>query len=93
MLNTHLIDHRDGEIAMEKETPPCVLEVFSVVRKLQQNDQRCGIPNICNELKPQGLTRKDVLSSLDFLEEQGKIEKTADRQYIANETPTDQPAT
>jgi Fe2+ or Zn2+ uptake regulation protein len=78
---------------LENETPPCVVEVFKVVTRLQQNDQRCGISNICNELKSQGLTRKDVLSALDFLEEQGKVEKAADRQYIANETPTDQPAT
>ncbi|MGD0424741.1 MAG: hypothetical protein ABSA92_14985 [Candidatus Bathyarchaeia archaeon] len=67
---------------MENETPPCVVEVFSVVRKLQQNDQPAGISNICNELKPQGLTRKEVTSALDFLQGQHKLDKTTDRMYV-----------
>lgn len=82
MLNTHSVDHMNGEIRMKNETPPCVVEVFSVVRKLQQNDQPAGISNICNELKSQGLTRKEVTSALDFLQEQHELDKTSDRQYV-----------
>ena len=77
---------------MENEIPPCVVEVFKVVTRLQQNGEPCRLTNICGELKPK-LSRKEVTSALDFLEKQGKIDKAADRQYIANETPTDQPAT
>jgi hypothetical protein len=78
---------------MEKENPPCLYEVYSVVSRLQKHGEPSNLANICNELKSMGVNRKQVLASLDFLEKQGKLDKAADRQYIVNETPTEQPAT
>jgi len=67
---------------MENETPPCVVEVFKVVTRLQENGEPCRLTNICGELKPKGLSRKEVTSALDFLQEQHKLDKTSDRLYV-----------
>ena len=90
MLNTPRDRHMNGEFRMEKEKqdPTCLFEVYSVVSLLQKHGGPTNISNICNELKSMGVTRKEVLSSLDFLEKQGKLDK-ADKQYVLPETPAE----
>ena len=76
---------------MKKQNPTRLYEVYGTVALLQKHGDPTNISNICNEMKSMGVSRKEVLSSLDFLEKQGKLDK-ADKQYILPEILAEQTA-